>query len=291
MDDFLHGMDWVLPLRSEAATAVFQAFTALGYFPFYLLALPLAYWLWDRGAATRLVVLIMLSAILNGLLKDVFDDPRPAIEYALDGKVGDSYGLPSGHAQLAFAAWGWLAMELRTRWGWVLAAVVIAGICFSRLYLGVHDVEDVLAGSVIGLLSLVLYAAAQPPRFAAWYALASHTRILVAAVVLVPLFLLWPEPDGPGGLEVVPAFLLGWYVGTRLDERHGPTERHAAWPRALLAAAIGIGLVFGLFALPATPLTSLGVPESLVALLRTALLGLLVTALAPWGFRRLGLAA
>ena len=41
MDDLLHDMSWVLPLRSDAATVVFETFTALGYFPFYLLALPL----------------------------------------------------------------------------------------------------------------------------------------------------------------------------------------------------------------------------------------------------------
>ena len=52
MGAFLHDMAWVLPLRSDAATVVFQAFTALGYFPFYLVLL--GYWLWTRPCSRAL---------------------------------------------------------------------------------------------------------------------------------------------------------------------------------------------------------------------------------------------
>src|SRR5512139_126576 len=101
MESFLHDLSWVLPLRSDIATAIFNGFTALGYLPFYLALLPLGYWLWDKDMFTRLAVLIMASALVNGFLKDLFDDPRPALEFALDPRVRESYGLPSGHAQVA----------------------------------------------------------------------------------------------------------------------------------------------------------------------------------------------
>ena len=67
MESFLHDLSWVLPLRSDIATAIFNGFTALGYLPFYLVLLPLGYWLWDKAMFTRLAVLIMASALLMRL--------------------------------------------------------------------------------------------------------------------------------------------------------------------------------------------------------------------------------
>src|SRR3546814_1041129 len=79
------------------------AFTWLGYTTFFLIALPLSYWLWDRGRAMRLVVLIAITAVINGWLKDYWQDPRPDPKYWLDQRVIGSYGRPSGHAQVAIA--------------------------------------------------------------------------------------------------------------------------------------------------------------------------------------------
>ena len=68
------------------------------------------------------------------------------------------YGFPSGHAQLAVVTWGALAIFAGTRAAALGAAVIIIGICLSRLYLGVHDIEDVAGGLTLGVLGLLLFA-------------------------------------------------------------------------------------------------------------------------------------
>ncbi|MBO6635042.1 MAG: phosphatase PAP2 family protein, partial [Parvibaculum sp.] len=123
MEGFLHDLSWVLPLRSDVATTIFNGFTFLGYTPFFLIFLPIGYWLWDRKVFTRLTVLIALVAVMNSWLKDFWQDARPDPAFQLDSdRVADSYGLPSGHAQVAIAMWFWLAYEIRRPWAWAAAA-------------------------------------------------------------------------------------------------------------------------------------------------------------------------
>ena len=56
--------------------------------------------------------------------------------------------------QIAVTLWGFLAYELKDKWFSIFASLLIALIAFSRLYLGVHDLGDVFAGLVIGLIIL-----------------------------------------------------------------------------------------------------------------------------------------
>ncbi len=290
MDAFLHDMAWVIPLRSDAATTVFQAFTALGYFPFYLLVLPLGYWLWDKVMFTRLALVILTSALINGFLKDLFDDPRPAVEYALDGRVGDSFGLPSGHAQLAVVTWFWFAREFGRAWFWPIAAIIVVGICFSRLYLGVHDVEDVLVGAAIGTLSLGVFTFLLSERMHRWRTLDGRAQLLALLAVQPLLWWLWPEPDGPGEVSAVGAFITGWWAGVLIDRRSMDFKRHPSWWRAALAAVLGLYAVFGLAGVLEAPLLAVGLGADLVRWLQTGLMALFITGIAPWLFRvaRLG---
>ena len=290
MEAFLHDLSWVLPLRSDAATVVFEAFTALGYFPFYLLVLPLGYWLWDKDMFTRLAVLILTSALVNGFLKDLFDDPRPALEYALDGRVGDSFGLPSGHAQMAVVTWFWFAWELRRPWFWPIAALVVAGICFSRLYLGVHDVEDVLVGAAIGAASLFLFEWLLSDRFGGWHDLDGRLQVAILLAVQPAIWLLWPEADGPGAIAAVGAFVVGWWAGVLVDRHRMDFRRHPSWLRAGLAAVLGLGVVFGILGRLEAPLLALGLGEDAARWLQTAFMALFITAIAPWLFRSARLA-
>ena len=104
---------------------------------------------------------------------------------------------PSGHAQLAVVTWGALAIFAGTRAAALAATVMIIGICFSRLYLGVHDIEDV-AGGLTGVLSLLLFARYREALTKRWRSLSwlPQGALLLAPLALLPL--VWPEPDGPG---------------------------------------------------------------------------------------------
>jgi len=110
-----------------------------------------------KYSALLLLVATLGGGILGMVLKLRFDRPRPHI--FTWGTQAISSSFPSGHAMSAtivYATVAYLAARLEkhhwSRWlTMFLAAVIIALISFSRLYLGVHYPSDVVAGMVIGL--------------------------------------------------------------------------------------------------------------------------------------------
>ena len=82
---------------------------------------------------------------------------RPALPYAIVSE--DGYSFPSGHAT-GTAAVGLLCAWMLSRWlvtswtgrvaVWSVAVGVIGAVGFSRVYLGVHYVSDVVAGWLLG---------------------------------------------------------------------------------------------------------------------------------------------
>lgn len=282
METIWHDLNWVLPLRSDGMTAVMRVFTWMGYSIFYMLFLPLGFWLWRKPAFTRLAVIVAISGVLNVFLKDFWQDPRPDIALSLDGLVGESYGLPSGHAQTATVMWLWLAYEVRRGWMWALAVFVIAGIAFSRLYLGVHDIEDVAVGLAIGAAVVVIGVAVSR---------AAPLPHLVFALVLLGgqavVFSLWP--GSPGGAMGFGAFAVAWLVGAVVERRHVGYAPAAGWRKAA-AAGIGVVILMGLF-VGLSKLADLIDPDGDAAMyVLTMFITLYMTVGAPWLFRRLGLA-
>lgn len=291
MDTFFHDISWVLPLRSPGATAVADAFTYLGYAPFFIIALPIVYWLWDKKVGVHLALIVVLTAVSNGLLKDIFDDPRPDPSFAVDPRVGQSYGLPSGHAQVATAMWFWIALELRQRWFWVVAGIIVAGVAFSRLYLGVHDVEDVTVGLVLGLATIAVFAWLISDRFAWWRRLPAAIQIAVILLVQIPIYLLWPEAGGPGNTFAVGGMLAGWWGGALLERRFIGYVRHPNWAIAIAAAAAGLAFSFFVLTRIGAMLASFGMPAIAAGWIQYFVIAIFVAAIAPWLFVKLGLAA
>lgn len=283
--DFLHNMDWVLPLRSDTATHFANAFTWLGYTTFFLIALPLSYWLWDRGGAMRLVVLIAITALINGWLKDLWQDPRPDPKYWLDQRVLGSYGRPSGHAEVAIAMWLWIAYELKRPWAWAAAVFIIAGVCLSRLYLGVHDLDDVLTGLALGLFGIFIFIWFLSPFFETVRRLpvVAHLAIIVAAGIV--LTLTWPNGEKPSSVGVL-ALLFGWVAGAALDRRLAPDEPVLpAWWLRIVMGVSGVVLLFALQTALNKTAAALHIESTATGYFISALLGFYMTGMAPWAFR------
>ena len=123
-------------------------------------------WRTGRIRQARLFAIAMAGELpIEYSLKVAFHRPRPQpyFDYALPA----SHSFPSGHALDAMIFFGTLAVflgpHLHPRWGrplvWLTAAAMIAGIGFSRVYLGVHYPTDVIAGYTAGLIWVLAIAA------------------------------------------------------------------------------------------------------------------------------------
>ncbi|MBN4046455.1 phosphatase PAP2 family protein [bacterium AH-315-P15] len=288
MEAFLHNMEWAVGLRSDFLTPIFYGFTWLGYTTFFLIALPIGYWAWDKNKFTRLALIIFASALLNAYLKDLWQNPRPDPAIWIDPNMDASYGLPSGHTQIGIVMWFWLAYEIRKTWAWIAAAIIAAGIAFSRLYLGVHDVEDILGGAALGILSLFAYRWSFTSHFNWWRGLPFMVRLAVLAAVVIATLLLWP--GDPGGSAAIGGFFLAWYAGFALDGRTARFAPAGAWWKRAISAVLGVAGVILLFD-GLTGLQEVIAPASAsLAALNGAIIGGFIVVLAPMLFQLLRLA-
>lgn len=112
------------------------------------------------GEKGRDVALITVIALLIGygvteFLKYEIARPRPFI--SLKGVhllvTMDGYSFPSGHAAASFVGCTMMGKKYGYLPLFILFAFIIA---FSRVYIGVHYLSDVLAGAVLGMLCSLL---------------------------------------------------------------------------------------------------------------------------------------
>lgn len=265
----------------------FRGFTFLGQPQFYVLILPLLLWCVDVRLGARVAVFLLMSSQLNAVLKGAFHQPRPCdFDPSLQLAWFEGYGLPSGHAQFVIAFWGAIAAWARRRWLWALTVVLTVLVGFSRVYLGVHFPQDVLAGWAIGGLSLVLYLALQPP-LERWLAeLELRWQTLLATGVPLVLFVTSPGKSAATAMGT----LAGAGVGFALACRYVPfSPAGPLWQRIVrfvVGAAVVVPLYVALEALSPADGSWLYLAFRFC---NFAAIGLWATLGAPWLFKALGL--
>ncbi len=294
---------------------VMAVFTSLGEELAYLTVLPAVYWSVDKRLGRQLGYIFLLSVAVNNTAKNLLRQPRP---FWLDASVQrwevDGYGLPSGHAQHATAVYLLVAAWFRRGWVWLLAFAGIFLVSLSRIYLGVHFLQDVVGGIVLGLLVLIGFLFWQRV-FAERFGRSILGRrlllmllvplILATAYGLVLLIIGAPNLDVPWAAfvpaaertaheDVVSSLagLLGFGVGMILESSRVRFRADGLlWKRVaryVLGIAVALAIWGGLrVVFPAEP-EWLALP---LRFLRYLLLLLWVTYFAPWVFVRLRLAA
>lgn len=144
-------MTVVSALHSDVAIALYVALFAL-----YLAVKRYGYWL-----------LALLLALPGGMLLDMlakYDFTRLPPSFMDEILAFWSFGFPSGHVLSATVLYGVLAAFAGSRtqaWRWRVFATLVALfavvlVAFSRLYLGVHYVSDVLGAWALGIAWLAL---------------------------------------------------------------------------------------------------------------------------------------
>jgi len=149
---------WLHEHSNPALVSAFKVFTLLGSVPFLALLVAVVTLLLLRRRQVNEAALVVFGAlgieVLFSVLKLVFHRPRPELAYV----HLDTYSFPSGHASGSAAIYAilfYLRAKRFRRSGKVLLAlayVALVGLIgFSRLYLEVHYLSDVLAGIALGI--------------------------------------------------------------------------------------------------------------------------------------------
>ncbi|QYF93841.1 phosphatase PAP2 family protein [Massilia sp. PAMC28688] len=118
-----------------------------------------------RGAHDWMAAVVLAvpgGMLLNVLLKYTFQRARPGFDEPLVQLA--TYSFPSGHTSGATLFYGVLAAYLVMQWRGAAAralvllgaAVMVALVAYSRVYLGAHYLSDVLAGVAVGCAWLAI---------------------------------------------------------------------------------------------------------------------------------------
>ena len=151
--------------RYPGISRVFAWITILGQWQFCISVIIIASLLLYFWRKKEYILPFWLTILGNEIFvyfgKLLFHRPRPE---GLGSYLEDSFAFPSGHSALAVVLYGFIVYFLwRNFKSWknkmniaFLGFLIMIAIGFSRLYLGVHYLSDVLGGYLLGLLWLII---------------------------------------------------------------------------------------------------------------------------------------
>ncbi|MCL2879368.1 MAG: phosphatase PAP2 family protein [Treponema sp.] len=303
MENILHWELGIIQFIQRGAgqplTTLMIGITQLGSAAAYLILIPLIYWCINEKKGFVLGLVILISAWLNLTLKFVLNQPRPffaGFDPSLQMVPEKLGGLPSGHAQNALVMWIIIASWVRKKWAYAGAAIICLAVSFSRVYLGVHFPTDILGGWIAGGIVLCVYflfnGKIEELLDKGGY------RAQIISIAILSFIMLFYRPSDDFLLQS--AILLGMGAGYIINKKsiqfksaitlqYKPLIKLGiAVIRFLLGITVTV-LVFVIFRkiIPSVRETSY---YQIVYFFQYALIGLWVTAGAPWLFGILHLA-
>ena len=135
-----------------------------GYIPILLIFLSW-YLLWDHNNLFFYFNIgLVCNSILNFVLKGFIQEPRPLFDskkislikthakdfFFQNGIPYDIFGMPSGHAQMAFFTTIYIYLSLKHTNLLYLYLLISLIICYQRVILNLHSIEQVVVGSIVG---------------------------------------------------------------------------------------------------------------------------------------------
>lgn len=150
LDSFI--LNKMVLLEKPAFVEFFRAITLLGE---YHIAIIYAFFVFISIKQTRKeIYLLLVSFVISGALayffKAIIPRERPVLALINEGLSS----FPSGHSVFIFTPLALLnEINIKIKGFFLLIAIIIA---FSRLYLRVHYLTDIVAGALIGYLSGLL---------------------------------------------------------------------------------------------------------------------------------------
>lgn len=173
--------------------------TSFGEETAFLVIALIVFWCVDKKKGYYLMAVGFLGTMANQMVKLACRVPRPwvldpeftIVEAAREAAAG--YSFPSGHTQMAVGTFCALGRSANKKWMENLCIVLAILVPFSRMYLGVHTLADVLVGSG---MALILVRLLEAPTIRGN---GRSMKLLIAGMIAVSIvFLLyvelWPFP-------------------------------------------------------------------------------------------------
>lgn len=245
---FTSQVDFLYKIASFRNEWLDWIFLFLNYFDtvyFLMVVIPVVWIAVSPRWGLRVAILLIFSSLLNTHLKVLFQQPRPIVDFPdLAMLPFRSPGFPSGAAQTAALLGGLFVYGWKSSKAWAIAIPYALLIGFSRLYLGVHYVTDVLGGYCIGLA--ILYAFISSINSIDTFCKKQGRGFCIVLAILICSFYVFLVPSA-SGYRLMGAFL-GFSAGAYTSIRfHLNPIKSRTVPIRCLSAFITVLIVYILY--------------------------------------------
>lgn len=162
-------MEWLQAHIGGAGISLISTFSMFGEELLLILIVGFIYWCYDKKLGRTIGLTAIMGLIWNTMLKNIVLRRRPYFDHegiqilrVVDPEAdiydiaAQGYSFPSGHSTNAASVTGSLAANLRRRWMTAAAFVISLLTGISRFVVGAHYPTDVLAGLLLGVISVVV---------------------------------------------------------------------------------------------------------------------------------------
>ncbi len=258
---------------------LFLAITTIGSQPAYILLASLIFWCFNKKAGIRAMYVVIFSAFIAILAKNLFNMPRPP--EALRKIEENEFGFPSGHALVSSGFWGYLVASTKSKLLLLTGFVLIFLISFSRVYLGVHYLGDVVGGIILGLAMALIFFKVEPRTTNELEKMGRASRYSFAILLPLILAVIAYVQKGLAKEQVEIALVMaGIGVGYLLEEENISFEDTKNNRQRIRRALVGVAVLSIVYLLSAMLLLI----DTNFEFLKFAALGFSSTFLAPWAF-------
>ena len=145
-------------IRSPFLDFLVSLITRLGEEEIIIAVICIAYWSINKMFAYKTGIIFFLAGLTVQGAKIIFRVPRPwvlypsfnPVESAMERATG--YSFPSGHTQVGASLFGSLGAQFKQVFLKIIFFTIVILIAFSRMYLGVHTLIDVVVSVVLTLV-------------------------------------------------------------------------------------------------------------------------------------------
>ena len=155
-------IEFIQNFRNDFFDLFFNFISFLGEEYVYIILLTIIYYTYDKKLGEMLGYVLIVSTGLNEVFKNIFKTQRPFQKYEdrvvnLREHTSSGYSFPSGHTQVFTSVLFGIAYYIKKRWLYITVMILSVFMAISRMYLGVHFLEDVLVSIILGITLSYLY--------------------------------------------------------------------------------------------------------------------------------------
>ncbi len=232
-------------LRNGFFDFFFSFISFLGEEYVYILIFGIVYYTYDKKMGEFMAITLGLSATVNTIIKNIVAAPRPFQKYPdlvenLRPETAGGKSFPSGHTQNFSTVLFSASFFTKKKMFFIVSTILVIFMMLSRMYLGVHFLEDVIVAAVLGLGIAYLMYFVYDKYHADTVRL--HRLYVLFIIVILPFVVIINGEDFFKSYGL----LIGFVVGIMIEKKYVNFTLDVKLLHKVLRVAFGLVIMVGI---------------------------------------------